>query len=86
MSLLPAGDAGATAASFVIRGGQAAIQAQLQALESKDRARILSAPKLVTLDNITARITRSQNIYVQVDTVNPPAAMAASACRKSRPD
>jgi type IV pilus assembly protein PilQ len=25
----------------------------------------------VTLDNITARITRSQNIYVQVDTVNP---------------
>jgi type IV pilus assembly protein PilQ len=25
----------------------------------------------VTLDNITARITRSQNLYVQVDTVNP---------------
>ena len=55
----------------MIRGGQAVIQAQLQALESKDRARILSAPKLVTLDNITARITRSQNIYVQVDTVSP---------------
>ena len=43
----------------------------MQALESKDRARILSAPKLVTLDNITARITRSQNIYVQVNTVSP---------------
>ncbi|MBA2588141.1 MAG: hypothetical protein H0U98_05885 [Alphaproteobacteria bacterium] len=71
LSLLPAGAAGATTASFVIRGGQAIIEAQLQALESKDRARILSAPKLVTLDNITARITRSQNIYVQVDTRGP---------------
>lgn len=68
LSLLPAGAAGATTASFVIKGGQAIIEAQLQALASKDRARILSAPKLVTLDNITARITRSQNIYVQVDT------------------
>jgi type III secretion system YscC/HrcC family outer membrane pore protein len=71
LSLLPAGAAGATTASFVIRGGQAVIEAQLQALESKDQARILSAPKLVTLDNITARITRSQNIYVQVDTRSP---------------
>ena len=71
LSLLPAASAGATAASFVIRGGSAVIQAQLKALASQDRARILSAPKLVTLDNITARITRSQNIYVQVDTVNP---------------
>jgi type III secretion system YscC/HrcC family outer membrane pore protein len=71
LSLLPAAAAGATTASFVIRGGSAVIQAQLQALSSQDRARILSAPKLVTLDNITARITRSQNIYVQVDTVNP---------------
>jgi type III secretion system YscC/HrcC family outer membrane pore protein len=70
LSLLPAVGAGGTAASFVIRGGQAVIEAQLAALASQDRARILSAPKLVTLDNIAARITRSQNIYVQVDTVN----------------
>ena len=69
LSLLPAATAGATTASFVIRGGAAVIQSQIQALASQDRARILSAPKLVTLDNITARITRSQNIYVQVDTV-----------------
>jgi type III secretion system YscC/HrcC family outer membrane pore protein len=69
LSLLPAAAASATTASFVIRGGAAVIQSQIQALASQDRARILSAPKLVTLDNITARITRSQNIYVQVDTV-----------------
>ena len=59
---------GQTTAAFVVKGAEGALQAQLQALASKDRARILSAPRLVTLDNITARITRSQNIFVQVDT------------------
>jgi type II secretory pathway component GspD/PulD (secretin) len=69
LSLLPlAGTAGQTTASFVVKGAEGALQAQLQALASKDRARILSAPRLITLDNITARITRSQNIFVQVDT------------------
>ena len=69
LSLLPiAGTRGQTTASFVVKGAEGALQAQLQALASKDRARILSAPRLVTLDNITARITRSQNIFVQVDT------------------
>ena len=72
LSLLPLANApGQTTASFVVKGSQLALQAQLQALASKDRARILSAPRLVTLDNITARITRSQNIYVQVDTRSP---------------
>jgi type II secretory pathway component GspD/PulD (secretin) len=72
LSLLPLATApGQTTASFVVKAGQLALQAQLQALASKDRARILSAPRLVTLDNMTARITRSQNIYVQVDTRGP---------------
>ena len=71
LSLLPnASTAGATVASFVVRGAEGILQAQLQALATDDRARVLSAPRLVTLDNITARITRSQNIYVQVDTRN----------------
>ena len=72
LSLLPNGSTpGQTTASFVVKGAESALQAQLQALASRDRARILSAPRLVTLDNITARITRSQNIYVQVDTRGP---------------
>jgi type II secretory pathway component GspD/PulD (secretin) len=72
LSLLPLASApGQTTASFVVKGAEGALQAQLQALASMDRARILSAPRLVTLDNITARITRSQNIYVQVDTRGP---------------
>ena len=57
-----------TAASFVIRGGEVALQAQLAALAQENRARILSAPRLVTIDNLTARITRARNIFVQVDT------------------
>lgn len=57
-----------TSASFVIRGGEVVLQAQLAALAQEDRARILSAPRLVTIDNLTARITRAQNIFVQVDT------------------
>lgn len=72
LSLLPAVTAAnSTVASFVIRGTEGALQAQLQALASDDKARILSAPRLITLDNLTARITRSQNIFVQVDTRNP---------------
>lgn len=72
LSLLPAATAAnSTVASFVIRGTEGALQAQLQALASDDKARILSAPRLITLDNLTARITRSQNIFVQVDTRNP---------------
>jgi type II secretory pathway component GspD/PulD (secretin) len=72
LSLLPLANApGQTTAAFVVKAGQLALQAQLQALASKDKARILSAPRLVTLDNMTARITRSQNIFVQVDTRNP---------------
>ncbi len=54
-----------------IRGGQAIIEAAAPGPGIKDQARILSAPKLVTLDNITARTTRSQNIFVQVNTVSP---------------
>ena len=68
LTLLPNAAAGATVASFVLHGSGTSIQAQLQALASENKARVLSAPHLVTLDNITARITRSEDIYVPVDT------------------
>ena len=68
LTLLPTAAAGATVASFVFSGSGVSVQAQLQALASKNKARVLSAPHLVTLDNITARITRSEDIYVPVDT------------------
>lgn len=68
LSLLPATGVGGTVASFVLQNNRGFLQAQLQALAEKNKARILSAPRLVTLDNIAARITRSQNIFVQVNT------------------
>jgi type II secretory pathway component GspD/PulD (secretin) len=69
ISLLPAAlSPQATVASFVVQGGQAFLQTQLRALAQRNRARILSSPHLVTLDNVTARITRSEDLYVPVDT------------------
>ena len=68
LSLLPTTTPGGTVASFVMAGSGVAVQAQLQALAQENKARVLSAPHLVTLDNITARITRSEDIYVPVDT------------------
>jgi type III secretion protein C len=67
ISLLPvANTPGGVTASFITRLGSGFLQAQLQALAQENKARILSAPNLVTLDNITARITRSADIYVPV--------------------
>jgi len=69
LSLLPAAAvANTTLASFVINGAGNVLQLQLNALEEENRAQVLSAPRLVTLDNITARITRAQDLFVQVDT------------------
>ena len=69
VTLLPAASAtGAPVASFVLRGSQVLLQTQLRLLAGENKARVLSAPHLVTLDNVTARITHSQDIYVPVDT------------------
>ena len=69
ITLLPVPNTGGgTVASFLLRSGPGFLQAQLQALAAQNKARLLSAPRLVTLDNVTARITRAQDIYVPVDT------------------
>lgn len=67
LSLLPAAGASSTLAAFVIRGASSILQVQLKALAEENRAQVISAPRLVTLDNRTARITRSQDVFVQVD-------------------
>jgi len=69
LSLLPVVAApNATLASFVIGSAGNILQAQLNLLEEENKAQVLSAPRLVTLDNVTARITRAQDLFVQVDT------------------
>lgn len=67
LSLLPTGAASSTLAAFVVRGASSILQIQLKALAEDNRAQVISAPRLVTLDNRTARITRAQDIFVQVD-------------------
>lgn len=67
LSLLPAAGASSTLGAFVIRGASSILQVQLKALAEENKAQVVSAPRLVTLDNRTARITRSQNVFVQVD-------------------
>jgi type II secretory pathway component GspD/PulD (secretin) len=67
LSLLPAVGASSTIAAFVVRGASSILQVQLKALAEENKAQVLSAPRLVTLDNRTARITRSQDVFVQVD-------------------
>ncbi len=67
LSLLPAAGASSTLAAFVIRGANSILQVQLKALAEENKAQVISAPRLVTLDNRTARITRAQDIFVQVD-------------------
>lgn len=68
LSLLPITAPGATAVSFVLNGSGVSLEAQIQALAQRNLARVLSAPHLVTMDNTTARITRSEDLYVPVDT------------------
>lgn len=67
LSLLPAIGTSSTLAAFVVRGASSILQVQLKALAEEDKAQVISAPRLVTLDNRTARITRSQDVFVQVD-------------------
>lgn len=67
LSLLPAAGASSTLAAFVVRGANSILQVQLKALAEENKAQVISAPRLVTLDNRTARITRSQDVFVQVD-------------------
>ena len=65
ISLLPTQGAGRTVASFIIVGGETFLQAQLSAFAQKNRLQTVASPRVVTLDNVTARVTAATNVYVQ---------------------
>jgi type II secretory pathway component GspD/PulD (secretin) len=65
LSLLPAQTAGRTVASFFVVGGAAFLQAQVSAFAEKNRAQTIASPRVVTLDNVTARVTAATNLFVQ---------------------
>jgi type II secretory pathway component GspD/PulD (secretin) len=66
LSLLPTGSG--TVASFLYRGADFALSAQLNALEQNNKAHVLSSPRVVTLDNIAAKITSDGTTFVPTST------------------
>jgi type II secretory pathway component GspD/PulD (secretin) len=64
ISLLPTQGA-STVASFIIVGGEAFLQAQISAFAQKNRLQTVASPRVVTLDNVTARVTAATNVYIQ---------------------
>jgi type II secretory pathway component GspD/PulD (secretin) len=64
-TLLPAVTGGGIVSSFILRAGDTFLQAELVALAQKNRLQVVSSPRVVTLDNVTARVTQSRNLFFQ---------------------
>lgn len=55
---------GGTLASFVFRGDTFSLQAQINALSEASKLQTIAAPRVVTLNNITAKITNDRSQYL----------------------
>lgn len=66
------GGGGALGFTFGSIGGAALISLRLSAAESMGKVKIISAPKIVTLDNKEARIVSGEKIPITVITANGP--------------
>jgi len=64
LSLMSSTSTSGTMANFVFRGARSALTAQLNALSQDNRAQVLSAPRVVTLDNLAAKITDDRSAYL----------------------
>ncbi|MCF8054149.1 MAG: hypothetical protein K9K75_02885 [Deltaproteobacteria bacterium] len=61
---------------FVIGGSNAVLEAQLQALETNSQGRIISSPRITTIDNVKATISQGEEIpYVTPGTSTTPASV-----------
>lgn len=68
ITLLPTG-LGGTLASFIYQGTNLALQAQLQALSQAEKTQTVSSPRVVTLNNIKAKVTNDRSQFL----ATPPA-------------
>jgi type II secretory pathway component GspD/PulD (secretin) len=66
ITLLPAPPASDLLASFIVTGADSFLQVQLAALSQDNKTQVIASPKVITLDNVGARITRSRNIFVTI--------------------
>lgn len=64
-SLLPT-SLGGTIAAFVYRGNNLSLQAQLDALSNAAKAQTIAAPRVVTLNNLEAKVTNDRTQYLPV--------------------
>lgn len=55
---------GGTLASFVFRGDTFSLQTQINALSEANKLQTIAAPRVVTLNNITAKITNDRSQYL----------------------
>ncbi|MBI2375448.1 MAG: type IV pilus secretin PilQ [Deltaproteobacteria bacterium] len=67
-----AGAGGAIGFVFASAGGSALVSLRLSAAEATGKSRIISAPKIVTLDNKAASISSGEKIPITVVTANGP--------------
>ncbi|HUH65732.1 MAG TPA: hypothetical protein VLZ07_04805 [Syntrophales bacterium] len=64
----PAAVSAAPTFGLVIGGSAAVLEAQIQALETNNQGKIISTPKVTTMDNVKATIKQGQDIpYVTID-------------------
>ena len=64
VTLLPTvADAGSVA-NFVFRGANLALQVELDALSRDDKTQIVASPRVITLNNLPAKVTSDDSIFV----------------------
>ena len=73
------GAGGAIGFVFGSAGGSDLLSLRLSAAETQGKSKIISAPKIVTLDNKTARIQSGEQIPITVVTANGPTTRFVSA-------
>ena len=66
VTLLPTDPAG-TVANVILRGTNLALQAEINDLSQDNRAQIISAPRVVTLNNLQARIANDGTQFVRTE-------------------
>ena len=66
VTLLPEVTAADLLGSFIVATNDNFLQVQLAALSADDKSQIIASPKVITLDNVIASITRSRSVFAQV--------------------
>ncbi|MFN3075828.1 MAG: secretin N-terminal domain-containing protein [Alphaproteobacteria bacterium] len=66
LTLLPTAGAGEVLAGFVTQSSRSALQAEIHILESDNRAQTIASPKVVTLNNTAAKMSKRDSRYIPI--------------------